>query len=142
MAAHRNNGYLRKRHELEELARNIFISKGGRPLRKAPHYMVVGECEWLKTWYTEGDCVKIHISEFKLDTVSFTYGDLFPTFSPRVNDNKEYRKNVYTYSEIIEIINRYGLPQEWNRDGKFGPERYVEVQVWDDEPIKRQLELI
>lgn len=60
---------------------------------------------------------------------------LFPTFSPRVNDNKEYRKKIYTYEEIIEIIKKYGLPQNWNRDGLYGPERYIEVQVWEDEPI-------
>ena len=30
---------------------------------------------------------------------------------------------------------RYGLPQDWNDDGQYGPERQVEVPVWGDEPI-------
>jgi hypothetical protein len=134
-ASQRYDGYLERRLELEQIARKIFISKGGKPVRNVPHYMVVGECKWLKTWYKEGEFVKIHISKFDRDTISFSYGDLFPTFSPRVTDNKEYRKNVYTYEEIVELIKKYGLPQEWNEDGRYGPERYIEIQVWSDEPL-------
>jgi len=59
-----------------------------------------------------------------------------PTFSPLVNDGKEYRKKVYTYPEILQIIKKYGLPQDWNADGSHGPERYIEVQVWSDRGVK------
>lgn len=135
-AAKRYDGYLERRRELEEVARNIFLSKGGRPVRNTPHYMVVGECRWLEAWYKEYGYVKIHISKFNLNTVSFSYGDLFPTFSPRVNDGKEYRRNVYTYEEIVRLIQKYGLPQSWNEDGRYGPERYVEAQVWSDEALE------
>jgi hypothetical protein len=48
----------------------------------------------------------IQIDEFDISTVSFTYGDSHPTFSDRVNDGKEYRKKVYTYVEILEIIEK------------------------------------
>lgn len=134
-ASHRNNKYLNRRKKLEQIARDIFISKGGKPIRCVPHYMVVGKCIWLESWYKNGTFLKIPISSFNLDTISFSYGDLFPTFSDKA-DNKEYRKQVYTYNEIVEIIKEYGLPQDWNKDGKLGPERYIEVQVWDDSPIK------
>ena len=60
-----------------------------------------------------------------------------PTFSPRVTDGKEYRRKVYTYEEILDVIARYGLPQDWNDDGAKGPERYIEVQVWTDDQIKQ-----
>jgi hypothetical protein len=60
---------------------------------------------------------------------------MHPTFSPVVNDRKEYRKKIYTYREILKIINKYGFPQAWNTEGKFGPERYIEVQIWSDETI-------
>ena len=33
----------------------------------------------------------------------------------------------------------YGLPQDWNDDGAHGPERYIEVQVWCDDPVKRYM---
>ena len=141
MAAHRFPGYLERRLELEQIARNLFIEKGGKPVRKAPHYMVVGECAWLQTWYNEGSCVKIPLTAFNPETISFSYGDLFPTFSPRVTDQKEYRRQIYTLSEIIRIIEKYGLPQDWNSEGTYGPERYIEVQVWDDQPLMAYLEM-
>lgn len=36
MAAHRYDGYLERRSELEQLARNIFIAKGGKPKTRVP----------------------------------------------------------------------------------------------------------
>jgi hypothetical protein len=134
-ASHRYDGYLERRAELEKLAKEILISKGGKPLRQSPHYMVVGECVWLNSWYCQGEFVKVHISKFDTRTLSFSYGDMFPTFSPLVNDGKEYRKQIYTYDEILKVIDKYGLPQEWNKNGEFGPERYVEVQVWSDDAL-------
>ena len=79
--------------------------------------------------------MKISADEFDKDTLSFTYGDSMPTFG--INDGKEYRHKVYTYDEIPKIIEKYGLPQDWNDDGKFGPERYMEVQIWSDGPISK-----
>ena len=138
-AARRFDGYMERRRELERLVRGLFIEKGGKPRREAPHYMVVGECPWLMTWYRDGDFVRIPVSELDMDAVSFTYGDMFPTFSPRVTDNREYRRRVYTYDGIVELIGRIGLPQQWNPDGQLGPERYVEAHVWCDEPIARYI---
>jgi hypothetical protein len=135
MAAHRYPGYLERRMELEQLARSIFVAKGGKPVRHVPHYMVIGHCPWLLSWYHEAEHVKIPLASFSVETTSFTYGDLFPTFSPRVTDQREYRRQVYTLPEILNLVQRYGLPQEWNDNGQHGPERYIEVQVWNDQPI-------
>ena len=52
-------------------------------------------------------------------------------------DNKEYRRKLYTYEEIIKIIEKYGLPQNYNDDGKYGAERYVEAHIWCDETINK-----
>ncbi|WP_222850428.1 hypothetical protein [Paenibacillus tengchongensis] len=132
MAAQRTEGYMERRRELEAMARSLFLAKGGKPQRTVPHYMVLGPCEWLSSWYKEPAFVRMHISDFPPDTLSFTYGDMFPTFSPRVQDQREYRGQLYTYTEILQLIAKYGLPQEWNKDGTGGPERYIEVQVWAD----------
>ncbi|OPJ64122.1 hypothetical protein [Clostridium oryzae] len=137
--AKRDINYMKRRIEYETLGRKLFLKKGGKPTRKAPHYMVVEECEFLKSWYIDGCFVKISVEKFDLNTISFTYGDMHPTFSPKVNDGKEYRKKLYTYSEILKIIEKYGLPQLWNADGKFGSERYIEVQIWSDDIISKYL---
>ena len=102
---------------------------------KSPDYLVVGECPWLQSWFEACDHIVIDTADLDLSTVSFTYGDSHPTFSDRVNDGKEYRKKLYTYDEIIKVINKYGLPQNWNPDGEYGPERYVEAHVWSDRGI-------
>lgn len=132
LAAKRDAEYMKRRMEYEALARDLFLKKGGRPERLAPHYMVVEECAWLGTWYEESAFLKVSVEEFDLAAISFTYGDMHPTFSPRVNDGREYRKQLYTYAEILTLIEKYGLPQVWNPDGIYGPERYIEVQVWSD----------
>ena len=136
----RSADYMQKRLFYEEVLRKEFGKKGGVIKRQSPYYMVVEHSPWLSTWFENSAYIKIPISEFDLKTISFTYGDSHPTFSDRVNDGKEYRKKVYTYEEIIEIIKKYGLPQDWNDDGKFGPERYVEAHIWSDDTIQMYLD--
>ena len=136
MAAHRYDGYLKRRVYLEGMARELFIAKGGKPIRQVPHYMVIGRCDWLLTWYHEPEFIKIPIDSFPVSSISFSYGDLFPTFSDRVTDGREYRKQIYTLDEINLLIQKYGLPQQWNAGGEHGPERYIEAQIWDDEYLK------
>ncbi|MEK5417960.1 MULTISPECIES: hypothetical protein [Paenibacillus] len=53
----------------------------------------------------------------------------------RYKDGKPYRNQVYTWDEIIDVIDKFGMPQEWNANGDKGPERYIEVQIWDDKPL-------
>ena len=135
--AKRPTEYMANRLYYENILREEFQKKGGKMQREVPHYMVVEPCKWLRSWYENSAYIKIPIQEFDLQTLSFTYGDSHPTFSDRVNDGKEYRKKLYMYDEILEIIDKYGLPQDWNEDGQFGPERYIEVHVWSDETINR-----
>lgn len=141
MCAQRNEEYVERRRNCEAILRREFLAKGGRIEIDSPHYMVVEFSPWLSTWYEQSEYIKIPIEEFDLKTVSFTYGDSMPTFSDKVNDGKEYRKKLYLYDEIVKLIDKYGLPQEWNDDGKFGPERYIEAHVWSDDPIKKFLDI-
>lgn len=133
-ASKRSQDYLSIRRELEAKARNLFIAKGGQPSRAYPHYMTLGECPWLLEWYPIGRSLRISMDQFDLDTISFTYGDLFPTM--RYQDGKPYRNQVYTWDEMVHVIEEFGMPQEWNANGEKGPERYIEVQIWDDKPLR------
>lgn len=138
--AKRQPDYMQARIHYEDILRTEFEKKGGLIRRRVPHYMVVEHSPWLSTWYENSSFLKIPIEEFDVRTISFTYGDSHPTFSERVKDGKEYRRKLYTYDEILEIIKKYGLPQEWNDDGKYGPERYIEAHIWSDDTIKRYTE--
>ncbi|OJF76785.1 MAG: hypothetical protein BKP49_05255 [Treponema sp. CETP13] len=139
-ASKRPTWYIERRFELEKIVRSEFIKKGGKPKTFYPHYFVVEKCDWLESWYHNPTEIKISSEKINKQYISFTYGDMFPTFSDIVNDGKEYRKKVYLYDEITEIITKYGLPQNWNPDGLLGPERYIEVQIWLES--KEILELI
>lgn len=75
--------------------------------------MVVEHSPWLSTWFEDSAYIKSPIEEFDVKTVSFTYGDSHPTFSPWPRDD------------------------DWNNDGKFGPERYIEAHIWSDETINK-----
>ncbi|PZT53464.1 hypothetical protein [Paenibacillus silvae] len=133
-ASQRSSDYMIIRRELEQLAYDKFTAKGGRPLQTYPQYMTLGRCNWLESWYVDPEYVNIPWEELPAEVVSFTYGDLFPTM--RYEDSKPYRKQVYTKDEIIELIRIYGLPQEWNAAGEQGPERYIEVQIWDNRVVR------
>jgi len=136
-ASKRSHDYLRVRRSLEARAREMFVSKGGLPVRQHPHYMTLGECPWLLNWFDEGQELSISLNEFEPQAVSFTYGDLFPAM--RYQDGKPYRGQLYTIHEIVDVIQEFGLPQQWNAAGEKGPERYIEAQVWDEGPLLRRL---
>lgn len=137
--AKRTDQYMELRHYYESILKREFARKGGNIQREAPHYMVVEQSPWLSSWFENSAFIKISIDEFDKSTISFTYGDSHPTFSSRVNDGKEYRKKLYTYDEILEIIEKYGYPQDWNNDGKYGPERYIEAHIWSDDVIGKYM---
>ncbi|MBO4928290.1 MAG: hypothetical protein J5379_08600 [Clostridiales bacterium] len=139
-SAKRDQTYVWKRWNCEAILRREWAAKGGLMDIPSPHYMVVEHSPWLSTWFEQGDFIRIPIEEFDLRKVSFTYGDSMPTFNPSVNVGKEYHMKIYTYEEILPLIEKYGLPQDWNDDGAHGPERYIEVHVWTDEPIRRYIE--
>lgn len=133
-ASKRSGDYMLVRRQLEARARSLFVEKGGKPVLSYPHYLTLGPCEWLKSWYKRGEVLTIPWEALDPAIVSFTYGDLFPTM--RYRDDKPYREVVYRKDEIVELIERYGWPHIWNAEGTRGPERYIEAQVWDERAIR------
>jgi hypothetical protein len=131
-ASQRNDGYIERRKELEKIALEIFIQKDGKPKSVYPHYFTVEECKWLETWYPEPNYIKINVEDLNTEEISFSYGDLFPTFSDRIDNIKKKKKKIYTYSEIKEVIKKYGFPQDWNPYRKYAPEAYVEAHLWNE----------
>ena len=136
-ASKRNLDYLSLRMSLEQRIHQLFIEKGGQPKRLRPHYFIVGHCDWVKSWYCDGQEVQILLSTIDPKVISFTYGDSFPAM--HYQDGKPHRGQVYILEELTELVAQYGLPQVWNSEGKYGPERYIEAQVWDDAPVKEYL---
>ncbi len=136
-ASKRADDYLTIRRDLETRVREAFIRRGGCPRRARPHYMILGACPWLLSWYREGQELRVPLSAFDPAIVSFTYGDTFPAM--RYQDGKATRGQIYTLADLPTLVEQFGLPQEENADGKLGPDRYIEAQVWDDAPIRAYL---
>lgn len=126
--------YLDTRRKLEATVRARFVERGGRPIRLHPHYMLLGECEWVRSWFEAGCILQIRLDVFDWRQVSFTYGDIFPAM--RFGDGKPYRQQVYLLHELPALIAQFGLPQQQNPEGLHGPDRYIEAQVWDDTPLE------
>ena len=94
---------------------------------------------FFEKWYVNTAHIAVEASELDLKMLSFTYGDSHPTCSGKIKDGKEYRNRLYGYEEILKIIDKYGLPQIWNPDFKYGPECYIEVQIWTDRGLEKWL---
>jgi len=129
--------YMHQRRIVEERAYSMFVRKGGKPQRKAPHYMILAETELVecKAWFLDCAVVKIALNEFDKNTLSFTYGDSFPTFKPIFDEASVY--DLFLYDEILEVIAKRGMPPARNENMSWLEPSYIEVQVWSDETISK-----
>ena len=129
-----NERYVRRRFNTEKALYDQFVQKGGKPRTKHPYYFTLGKCdEWFYGRKGAFGCVEFLLDEFEPSVVSFTYGDSVPTFMSEFQVGKEYRGQVYTLPEIQKLVEKYGMPNEWNTYEQLGPENYIEVQIWSDE---------
>ena len=133
-----NGQYIFDRRIVEKRAYSMFIRKGGKPQRQVPYYGILSENELEEgyEWFVDCGVIKIPIDEFDKSTLSFTYGDSFPTFKPWGEEEPEY--NLYTYDEILSLIEKQGLPPIRTENMSFWTDpTYIEAQVWSDETINK-----
>ena len=133
-----NGQYIYERRIVEKRAYSMFVRKGGKPQRQIPYYGILSENELEEgyEWFVDCGVVKIPIEEFDKSTLSFTYGDSFPTFKPRRDEEPEY--NLYLYDEILSLIEKQGLPSIRTEDMSWWDNpTYIEAQVWSDETINK-----
>lgn len=135
--------YIDLRFGLEKRLKEQFISKGGKPNRDDPFYFTLGECEWAKSWYINPGVVKIRLSDFKSEHISFTYPDSMVSFQfcdePKLATyRKDANGKVFLLNEIEEIIKVHGIPtqEKWESQEEMKYDRYIEAQVWDDSVIR------
>lgn len=132
----RPENYIDLRFSLEKRMRENFISKGGKPNRKDPFYFTLGECEFAKSWYVNPGVIKIPLTDFEADHISFTYPDSMVSYQFYDEPKLEtYRKNcngqVFLLNEINDLIEEYGLPSEEKSqiEERFKYDKYIEAQV-------------
>ncbi len=85
------------------------------------------------------------LADFQPETLTFTYPDSMASLPIATKDEhlfhrKDYHGQVLTLSEIKAVVAEFGMPADrWKSDPTMAYDRFIEVQVWDDRPIKNFL---
>lgn len=85
------------------------------------------------------------LREFSPETLTFTYPDSMASLPIATRDDlrsyrKSYHGQVFTLDEITSVIDECGMPGDrWRSDPTMKYDRFIEVQVWDDSPIRLRL---
>jgi hypothetical protein len=90
--------------------------------------------------------VVVPLSELPTDVTSFTYPDSFTALGtwPPVRPEgwqRPYHDQVFRIEQLREVVNEYGLPvdeadKEYEGYENRPFEKYIEVQLWSDDPIQ------
>ena len=119
----------------------MFVMRGGKPIRQSPLYFVFGDSpHWERL---SDNALRVPLSSFHPDIISFTFSDSFYTFSDTTLRGipipaTPHRCTVYMKQELFRIIDELGLPRGYsNPDEEF--ELYIEAQVWDDSPLQHHM---
>jgi hypothetical protein len=142
--------YVRMRMIGEERLRQYFADLGGRPERSAPHYFVLGESPWFRGLATDMAEIRIPLSMLPDDQTTVTWSDSFaatkigPEFGLPHTPAPHHGK-VFRLSDIETLFAAYGMPAvdeglDYRTYLERGPDRFVEVQLWSDEPVRQYLD--
>ncbi len=112
---------LRKNADARVRAR--FTELGGKPELAHPYCFVLGESEYLKEWFSDGEKLTIALEVLPDDQVSFTLGDSCAVLS----QGKEL--SVLTKAELLAGVAECSSVEAF-RERKLGGRGYVEVQLW------------
>lgn len=138
--------YMELRRLTEARMRDLFTAAGGSPERTSPHYFVLGACEWYKALSPDMCEVVVPLSGLPSNLTSVTYPDSFTAMGlgapfGLVRATRPYHDRVFRVEELPDLIATYGVPVDRVDDAYAGYhrrpfEKYIEVQVWSDEPIR------
>lgn len=118
------------RVNIENLMLNLFKRSGGQPCISYPYYFAIYDrlpsCNKLHVRFQKPMCLKIPMTEFHENLVSFTYGLSAHAFTRK--DNHPCRRKLLMWKEAEQVINE--LPFDEDED------IWIEMQVWDKKIIQ------
>ena len=121
--------YLRRRLATEDWLISEARRKLGPVRLERPIYFFLGD-------FADGQdqsrpqSLVMPMAAFSPGMLTFTYGDSMASFHGKVFD----------LDEIMDAVTRFGMPGDrWKTDPSMQHARFIEVQVWDDGPIKDRL---
>jgi hypothetical protein len=87
----------------------------------------------------------MRLRDFPPETLTFTYPDSMASLPIATRDDlrlqrKRYHGQVFTLGQIESVAAEFGMPGDrWKNDPTMKYDKFIEVQVWDDRPIKEWL---
>lgn len=136
--------YLARRRATEEWLIQERRRMPGTPALARPVYFFLGDFADGKDASRPASLI-MALRAFPPDTLTFTYPDSMASLaiaSSREHDphRKPYHGRVFTLAEIRAVVADYGMPDCRSKtDPALCYDRFIEVQVWDDAPIRAYL---
>lgn len=141
--------YLALRRATEEKARALFLTAGGRPERRHPHYFVLGESPWFAGLYDHPREIRILLNQLPPASTSFTWVDSITALGlgrdlgvPQPREAQ--RRRVYGIDQLsvatAEATPASVEPTDYEGHQWRLVDQYVEVQLWSDAPIRHCLD--
>ena len=133
--------YLERRLETEQWLLAARTRKLGRPYLAHPIYFFLGDFADGRDPLRPASLV-MPLAALPPDTITFTYPDSMASLplgaaEAHRPERQPYHGQVFTLAEIKDVIREFGLPGDrWKTDTY---DRFIEVQVWDDRPVRRFL---
>ncbi len=134
--------YMEWRRLTERRMRGLFLDRGGKPERTAPHYFVLGGSRWFEGLAVGMQSITMPVASLPPAVTSVTLPDSFTAmeFGARFGlpaEPKPYHGRVFLLDEIDDVMAEFGLPTaSWDQrheDWREWPETaYVEIQVWSE----------
>jgi hypothetical protein len=136
--------YLKRRMATEDWLISERQRKLGKTRLERPIYFFLGD-------FADGTdpsrpaSLIMQLKAFPPNTLTFTYPDSMASLPIAINDEhhphrKAYHGQVFTLDEIRLVASEFGLPGDrWMTDPTMKYDKFIEVQVWDDRPIRECL---
>ncbi len=136
--------YLSRRRRTEAWLLSERTRKLGVPPLRHPIYFFLGDM-------ADGadpsrpESLVLPLAAFADDMLTFTYPDSMAslplgTRADHAGERKPYHGQVFTLDEIRDVVSICGMPLRMGFGASAsGPDRFIEVQVWDDRPLQALL---
>ncbi|WP_299397340.1 hypothetical protein [Pelagibius sp.] len=136
--------YLERRLGTEDWLLRERTRKLGRPHLKHPIYFFLGD-------FADGldpsrpESLMIPLAVLPPEILTFTYPDSMASLSlaieeAHLSERKSYHGQVFTLREIEDVIAQFGMPApQGDHAIPKVRDRFIEVQIWDDRPLRRFL---
>ena len=139
--------YLSLRRATEARARGLFVAAGGRPVRRCPHYFVLGSSPWFAGLYDVPREIRLPLSALPPEVTSFTWTDSItalglgePLGVP--GPSESWQRGLHLLGDLdLSRADEAATTGTADYDGyqRHVLQHYVEVQLWSDEPVAQYL---